>query len=89
MLSTRPRVGIWLCEATDPTRRGVDKGQSPVPGSQSLASHAGYGRGVENRIESLGIREEGRGREVPMQVRVFSPGWSTRRPSGGRLEAAP
>ena len=27
MLSTWPRVGIWLCEATDPTQRVVDKGQ--------------------------------------------------------------
>ena len=23
-----PRVGAWLCEATDPTQRVVDKGQS-------------------------------------------------------------
>jgi hypothetical protein len=30
--------------------RGLDKGQPLVPGSQSLASHAGYGRGAENRI---------------------------------------
>jgi hypothetical protein len=43
-------MGIWLCEATDPTQRGVDKGQSPVPGSQSLASHDGYDRGAENRM---------------------------------------
>jgi hypothetical protein len=28
MLSTRTRVGVWLCEATDPTWRVVDKGQS-------------------------------------------------------------
>ena len=27
-LSTRPQVGIWLCEATDPTRRGMDKGST-------------------------------------------------------------
>jgi hypothetical protein len=26
-LSTRPRVGVWLWEATDSTRWGVDKGQ--------------------------------------------------------------
>jgi hypothetical protein len=50
MLSTKPRVGIWLCQATDPTQRGVDKGKPPVPGSQSLASHTGYGRGAENRM---------------------------------------
>lgn len=48
------RVGIWLCEVIDPTRQGVDKGQAPVPGSQSLASHAGYGRGVEIRIGASG-----------------------------------
>jgi hypothetical protein len=61
-LSTRPQVGIWLCEATDPTRQGVDKGQPPVPGSQSLASHAGYGGEAENRIGAPEIRKEGRGR---------------------------
>ena len=34
-LSTRPQVGIWLCEATDPTRLGVGvggQGAAPVPG---------------------------------------------------------
>ena len=50
-LSTRPRVGIWLCEATDPTWQGVDKGQ---PLYQSLASHTGCGRGAENRIGAEG-----------------------------------
>jgi hypothetical protein len=54
MLSTWPLVGIWLCEATDPTRQGVDKEQHPVPGSQSLAFHAGHGRGAENRIGAPG-----------------------------------
>ena len=54
MLSTWPRVGIWLCEATDPTRRRVDKGQPLVPDSQSPASHTGYGGGAENRIGALG-----------------------------------
>jgi hypothetical protein len=39
MLSTRSRVGIWLCEDTDFTRHGVDKGQPLVPGSQSLARY--------------------------------------------------
>ena len=41
----------------------VDKGQLQVPGSQSLASHAGYSRGAENRIGPLGgtrPMEEGR-----------------------------
>jgi hypothetical protein len=51
MLSMQPRVGIWLCEATDPTWQGVDKGQPLVPGSQSLASHAGYSRGYRKRAE--------------------------------------
>jgi hypothetical protein len=27
MLSTQPQVGVWLCEAIDPTRRVVDKEQ--------------------------------------------------------------
>jgi hypothetical protein len=60
----QPQVGIWLCEATDPSWLGVDKGQNPVPDSQSLASHTGYGRGAKNRIGSPGwhsspeVREE-------------------------------
>jgi hypothetical protein len=49
-LSTWPQVGIWLCEATDPTQRGMDNGKPPVPGSESPESHTGYGRGAENRI---------------------------------------
>jgi hypothetical protein len=47
----------------------VDKGQPLVPGSQPLASHAGYSGGAENRIGTpgqhwtLGIKgREGRGR---------------------------
>jgi hypothetical protein len=32
--STWPQVGIWLCEATDPTQWVVDKGQPQVPRSQ-------------------------------------------------------
>ena len=65
----QPQVGIWLCEATDPSWLGVDKGQNPVPDSQSLASHTGYGRGAENRIGAPGWHlapgrkgREGRGR---------------------------
>ena len=54
MLSTQPQLGIWLYEVTDPTRQGLNKGQPPVPGSQSLASNAGYGRGSENRIGAQG-----------------------------------
>ena len=77
-------------------RQGVDKVQPLVLGFQSPASHAGYGRGAENRKEAPGqhqapeIWEEGRGREVPTQVRVLSPvcGWSTGRPSDGRLGTA-
>jgi hypothetical protein len=34
MLSTGPQVGIWLCEATDPTQRGVNKGQPRYQGPQ-------------------------------------------------------
>ena len=68
MLSIRPQVGIWLCEATDPTRQVVDKGQPQVPGSQAPASHAEYGGVAENKIGALGQhsdlgmrRGEGRG----------------------------
>ena len=67
-LSMRPRVGIWLFEATDPTWQVVDKGQPLVPGSQPPASHSGYSRGAENRIGATGRhlapgmkREEGWG----------------------------
>ena len=52
--STWPWVGIWLCEATDFTWQGVDKGQLPVPGSQSQASHTQYSREAENKIGALG-----------------------------------
>ena len=41
---TSPWVGIWLCEATDPTQWGVDKGQPLVPGFQYLGPHAGWVR---------------------------------------------
>ena len=53
-LSTQPRLGIWLCEATEPTWCGVDKGQPPVPSSHSLAPHTGYSRGAESRIGAPG-----------------------------------
>jgi hypothetical protein len=59
----QPPVGIWLCKATDTTRQGVDKGQPLVPGSQSLASYAGYGRGAENRIGVPGKRKKERSAE--------------------------
>jgi hypothetical protein len=74
--------------------------QPQVPGSQPLASHAGYGRGAENRIgapgQHSGPREEGEvmGRGwcwvVSTQVRVLSPvcSCSVGRPSGGRLGEA-
>jgi hypothetical protein len=66
------------------------QGAAPIPGYQTQASHAGYGRGAKNRIGALGIWEEGRGREVPMQVRVLSLilDWSRGRPSDGRLGTA-
>jgi hypothetical protein len=73
----QPQVGIWLCEA---------KGQLPVLGSQSQASHTGYSRGAESRIGALGllalkIQEEGRGREVPTQATVLSLGLDEQRQS--------
>jgi hypothetical protein len=71
-------MGIWLCEATDPIWQGVDKGQPLVPGSQSLASHAGYGRGAEKRIGDPGWYSalEGKGREVRGKGGI---GWFLRR----------
>jgi hypothetical protein len=61
-------VGILLCEATDLTQWRVDKRLFPVPGSKSQASHAGYGRGTENRIGAQGCtrpqryRKKGQGK---------------------------
>ena len=55
----------------------VDEGQPQVPGSQSPASHTGYGEEAENRIGAPGrhsapeIREEGRGK--------VGTGWFPRR----------
>ena len=46
-----------------PHGRGVDKGQLLVPGSQSLAFHAGYGREAENRIGAPGQHSAQRGKE--------------------------
>ena len=69
ILSMQPRVGIWLCEATNPTQWGVDKGQPLVPGSQSLASHAGYSRGAENRIGAAGQHSGPRGESKRGQER--------------------
>jgi hypothetical protein len=78
-------VGIWLCEATDPTHGGWGGGQGapPDPGSQSLASHSGDSGGAENRIGATGItlgpggeKKSGQGERgcwvVPTQVSVFS-----------------
>ena len=78
MLSTGLLVGIWLCQATDPNQRGVDKGQPPIPGAPGRHTcPRSYGR-------------EGRGREVTTQARVLSlvHGGSTGRPSDLRLETA-
>jgi hypothetical protein len=72
MLSTWPLVGIWLCEATDPSWQG---GQGAAPDTM----------GPKATLSSLG-----RGREVPMQARVFSlvHGWRTARTSDRRLGRA-
>ena len=77
-------MGIWLCEATNHTGLGVDKGQPFLPGSLSLTPHTGYSRGAENRIGALGwheapeIREKGMGRGrhrvVTTQASTFCPG---------------
>ena len=64
---------------------GSGQGAAPIPGSQSLASHAGYSGGAENRIGALGRHSfpEGKGRDVrvkegcwmvPTQASVFSLG---------------
>jgi hypothetical protein len=76
-LFTWPK-GVGRTKATDPTRWRVDKGQPPLPGA--LGRH----------LWPQGYRREGRGREVPTQARVLSPfhGWSTGRPSIGRLQTA-
>ena len=79
-LSTRPRMGIWLCEATGPHSRG--------------RGGTGDGQGTALIPEAPGQHSqpwrEGRGREVPMQARVFSlvHGWRTARTSDRRLGRA-
>jgi hypothetical protein len=40
----------WVKPLTPHSGGGGGEGVAPVPGSQSLASHTGYGRGAENRI---------------------------------------
>jgi hypothetical protein len=80
--------GVW---SHWPHMVGGEQEKATVPGSQSLASHAGYSRGAENRIGPQGnTHEEGRKREVPTQARVLSSvhSWSTGRPSIQRLEVA-
>ena len=57
MLFTQPWVSIWLCEATDPTWWGVDKGQPLVPGAPGLHSRPWiYKKRVEG--ERLPHRQE-------------------------------
>ena len=63
-------------------------GQGAVPGSQSLASHAGYGRGAENRIGAPGRHSSPRrcgkraeGERFPMQARVLKSGLDKQRQS--------
>jgi hypothetical protein len=51
-LSTWPQLGFWLCEATDPTQQGVDKGQPPIPGSPGRHSWP-------RRYKKRGKRERG------------------------------
>ena len=91
----RPWVGVWLCEATDPSLAGG--GQGAVLGTRFPALGIPYTDGhlgkAENRIGALGLKG-GEGRErgrlmVPTQARVLCPvrGWSLGRPSD-RLDAA-
>jgi hypothetical protein len=73
----------------------VDKGQPQVPGSQSSASHAGYGGGAENRWGPQGGTQPGGERKrgvggSPTQARVLSlvSGCNIGRPPGSRLDMA-
>jgi hypothetical protein len=65
-LSTRPRVNIWLCEATDPTRQGG--GQGAAPGTRFSVSGIPcwiWQRSWEqNRGPWTTLSPEGKGREV-------------------------
>jgi hypothetical protein len=54
MLSTRPRVGVWLCEATDSSLAGGGQGAAlgtRFPGSCILRWMQG---GAETRMRALG-----------------------------------
>ena len=68
----------WASKPLTPLSRG-GVGQGAAPDT----------RGPGETLWVPEIQEEGRGREVPTQVRVLSLGldWSTKRPSDGRLEA--
>jgi hypothetical protein len=89
-----PRSSEWASGCVKPLiphSGGMGKGQPPY---QVLSlHHPTLDTAEELRKHTLApeIPEEGRGREVPMQARVFSPvhGWNTGRPSDRRLEVAP
>jgi hypothetical protein len=70
-------VGIWRCEATDFTQRGVDKGEPDTRFSVSGIPCWIWQRSFE-QSRGPGDREEGRRREVPTQARVLSPGLEQR-----------
>jgi hypothetical protein len=87
MLSTLPQVGVWHCEATDPSSAGG--GQGAVLGTRFLALGIpyddGHHRRAENRMRALGGGSsapgpkggEGRGRGrlmVLTQAKVLGPG---------------
>jgi hypothetical protein len=96
MLSTQPWVSIWLCETTDPTRQGLDKGQPPYQvfslwhPTLDTAEEMRTECGPQSSIWTHRYRKRGQGEKVPKQVSVLSlvAGWSTGRPSERRLGTA-
>jgi hypothetical protein len=77
-LSTQPRVGIWLYEATGHHSTGDRQGAAPNT------------RGPRVSLLAPEILVNGQRERIPMQVRVLSPvsGWNTGRPSDLRLGTA-
>jgi hypothetical protein len=98
--STGPRLGIWQWEATDPTQLGVDKGQPryqvlslwhpTLDTAEELRTELGPGAALGPRRKRKRGQRERECWVVPSQASIFSlvHGWSTRRPSDGRLGTA-
>jgi hypothetical protein len=102
MLSTRPRVGVWLCEATDPSSAGGGQRGSPrypvlslghltLDTTEELRREWGPGgRLIQPQAEGRRGQGDGGCWMVLTLVRVLGlvSGLGAGRPSSWRLDAA-